>query len=115
MKSETITKLKAERDQSRKKVFYLQNDTDIHNYRRKGSLLKTSIKFEKAKFYNTALCSRKPKSIWKTIHRILKPKSKAITATLRQFKHFFFSNIAYNLTGKSPESNKRQTYWIRLT
>ena len=109
MKSETITKLKAERDQSRKKVFYLQNDTDIHNYRRKGSLLKTSIKFEKAKFYNTALCSRKPKSIWKTIHRILKPKSKAITATLRQFKHFFFfQTLLIILLGKvqSPPKDK---------
>ena len=103
MKSETITKLKAERDQLCKKAFYSYNDTDMHNYRQKRSLLKNSSKSEKAKFYKTALCSEKPKIIWKTIHRILKPNSKAITASPDDLNNFL-SDIAENLTGKSAES-----------
>ena len=51
MKSETITKLKAERDQLRKKAYCSHNDTDIHNYRQKRSLLKKSNKSDKRKLY----------------------------------------------------------------
>ena len=41
MKFKTIAKLKAERDQLCKKAFYLQNNTNMHNYCQKMSLLKT--------------------------------------------------------------------------
>ena len=46
---------------------------------------------------------KKPKIVWETIHRILKPNSKAITASPDTL-NIFFSGIAENLTGKSPES-----------
>ena len=115
-KSGTITKLKAKQDQLRKKVFYSQNNTDILSYRQKRSLLKKSIKPEKAKFYKTALCSGKTKIVWKTIHNTLKPNPKAITAS-PDYLNNFFSNIAENLTRKisCKSSYKRQTYRIRLT
>ena len=74
----------------------------MHNYRQKRSLLKTSSKCEKGKFYKRALCSKKPKIVWKTIRCILKPNSKAITRSADNLNNFF-SDIAENLIRKSPE------------
>ena len=47
--------------------------------------------------------SKKPKSVWKTIHRIAKLKPKAIT-TFPDNLNDFSSNISKNLTGKIPKS-----------
>ena len=68
----------------------------------KRSALKKSVKSEEAKFYKTALSSKKPKIVWKIIRRILKPNSKAIIVFPDDLNNLF-SDIAENLTGKRPE------------
>ena len=45
---------------------------------------------------------KNPKTVWQTITRVPKSKSKAITASLDN-SNIFFSDIAENLTGKGPE------------
>ena len=45
---------------------------------------------------------KNPKTVWQTITRVPKSKSKAITASLDKSNNFF-SDIAENLTGKRPE------------
>ena len=62
-----------------------------------------TIKAEKRKSYKTALSLKKLKNVWKTIHRILKPSPKPITASPDDLNNYF-SDIAENLTGKSPET-----------
>lgn len=48
------------------------------------------------------MCSKKPKIVWKTIHRILKPSPKTISACPNELNNFF-ADIAENLTGKKAE------------
>ena len=50
-------------------------------YRLTRTCLKQTLKAEKRKFYKIALSLKKPKAVWKTIHRILKPSPKPITAS----------------------------------
>ena len=67
--------------------------------------MKQTIKAEKRKFYKTALSSKKKKKedVWKTIHRILKPSPKSITALPNDLNNYL-SDIAENLAGKGPET-----------
>ena len=103
MKSVYIKYLQSERIKLRKIAHETKNENDIPNYRLTRTCLKQTIKAEKRKFYKTTLSSKKPKDVWKTIHRILKPSPKPITASPDDLNNYF-SDIAENLTGKSPET-----------
>ena len=102
MKSVYIKYLQSERIKLRKIAHETKNENDIPNYRLTRTCLKQTIKAEKRKFYKTTLSSKKPKDVWKTIHRILKPNPKPITASPDDLNNYF-SDIAENLTSKSPE------------
>ena len=69
----------------------------MQNYRLTRACLKQTIKAEKRKFYKTTLSSKKPIEVWKTIHRILEPSPKPITALPDDLNNYF-SNIAENVT-----------------
>ena len=102
MKDPKITNLQSQRNILRKKAFETQNDDDMQRYRDTRNRLKKSISSVKHDFYKTALSSKKPKLVWRTIHRILKPNIRKITATANDLNNYF-CNVAENLTGKNTE------------
>jgi len=50
-----------------------QNETDLAKYRLCRNEVKKLIKSAKSNFYRNALSSKRPKEVWNTIHRILRP------------------------------------------
>ena len=104
MKSVSIKYLQSERIKLRKIAYETKNENSMQNDRPARTCLKQTIKAEKKKFYKTALSSKKKKKdVWKTIHRILKPSPKSITGLPNDLNNYL-SDIAENLTGKSPET-----------
>ena len=58
------------------------------------------IKAVKSTFYKKALSSKRSKEVWKTIHRILQPNPKPISANPDELNNHF-NNVAEKLTKKS--------------
>jgi len=106
MKDPEIIRLQANQQFLRKKAFESQSDSDMGNYRNTRNLLKRTIRNLKRKFYKTALSSNKSKLVWKTIHRILKPNHKVISASPNDLNDYY-ADLAENLTGsKSAHATK---------
>ena len=61
------------RDILRKRANRSQNVQDRDQFKAVRDELKSKIKNAKRNFYQKALSSRRPKEVWKTIHRILNP------------------------------------------
>ena len=71
-------------------------------YRKARNELKTLIRVTKSSFYRRALSSKRPKEVWSTIHRILKPSQQKIHAdpdTLNQH----FNTTAGRLLNSEPK------------
>ena len=106
MKDPEIIRLQANQQFLRKKAFESQSDSDMGNYRNTRNLLKRTIRNLKRKFYKTALSSNKSKLVWKTIHRILNPHHKVISASPNDLNDYY-ADLAENLTGsKSAHATK---------
>ena len=103
MRDLKITTLQKEAKQLRVKAHRTENDEDWKEYRSTKNKLKKEIKSTKSRFYKKAFSSRRPKEVWQTIHRILKPNSKPI-AECPDSLNKYYNGVAERLT-----SSKRTT------
>lgn len=84
-----IMSLQQQRDKLRCTAHRTKSGTDWEAYRKARNELKTKIKETKRKFLKSALSSRRPKDVWKTIHRVLSPSPRLIKANVNDLnKHF---------------------------
>ena len=95
MKSCNVRKLQIERNELRKRAHTTQNSTIWEKFRDVRNAIKKEIKKAKYKFYRSALSSSKPKEVWRTKHRIIKPNIAKINASPTEINNYF-SNIATN-------------------
>ena len=97
MRDLKITTLQKEAKQHRVKAHRFENDEDWKEYRSTKNKLKMEIKSTKSRFYKKAFSSRRPKEVWQTIHRILKPNSKPI-AECPDSLNKYYNGVAERLT-----------------
>ena len=67
--------------------------------------LKNLIKKAKQSFMITALSSKRPKEVWRTIHRILHPSQQPLRSDLDDLNRHFAST-AEGVTASSPVLNE---------
>ena len=89
LKSLNIQQLISERNRKRYLAHLTQKTSDWTAYRAVRNKLKHAIQTTKKKFLTSALSDKRPRNIWRFIHRILKPKNQSITVNVNDLnKHF---------------------------
>ena len=83
-------------------------------FRKIRNQLKTVIKKAKRTFTIKALSSRRPKDVWKVIHRILHPSSQPLRADPNQLNSHFAST-AERVTGNQPTLTEKDLYHLIQT
>jgi exonuclease III len=105
LKTEDMRQLKNERDKLRHLAHKTKLDCVWQAFRDIRNQIRTKIKKVKRSFYQKALSSRKPKELWRTIHRILHPNPQPINADPNTLnKHF--SSTSQRLLGTTPLSSE---------
>ena len=89
LKDPVITVLKVERDILQKSARTKKDDQTWQLFRNARNRLKTSIKAAKRDFTHKILSSKKPKEVWKVIHRILHPNPKRLAFDPNKLNKFF--------------------------
>ena len=79
------------------------DESDKSKYRKCRNEVKKLIKSAKWNFYRSALSSKRPKEVWNTIHRILRPNQIRINADPDEI-NFHFNTTAERLLGSRPKS-----------
>ena len=84
-----VMSLQQQRNKLRCAAHRTKSDADWDAYRKVRNELKTKLRETKRKFLNSALSSRRPKDVWKTIHIVLSPSPQQIKANVNDLnKHF---------------------------
>lgn len=76
---------------------------DWNQYRNTRNNLKSQIRKAKREFYQKALSSRKPKDVWRVIHRILHPSPQPLRGNPDELNEHFASTTQ-RVTGAAAES-----------
>ena len=82
-----------------------KSDIMWNAYRDKRNQLKSETVKTKREFYNKALSSKKPKEVWKTIHRVLHPNPQPLRSDPNELNAHFASTVV-RVTGASRESRE---------
>ena len=109
MKELDIVNLQREFEIDRTMAHQFNSPADWDVYRRTRNKLKRKIKETKRSFYKRALSSKRPKEVWQTIHRLLKPSNSRITVDPEDI-NTHFNETALRLTGrKGTEKEQLET------
>ena len=105
LNTDDIRQLQKERDRLRHLAHKTKSiSTNVWSeFREVRNKIKTKIKKIKRCFYEKALSSRKPKELWRTIHRLLHPNPQPIKADPNRLnKHF--SSTSQRLLNSTPNT-----------
>ena len=92
LKDPAIAELKEQRDRIRSTARTSNNNKETwEKFRAARNRLKELIKSTKRNFMERMLLSKKPKEVWKVIHRILHPSPQRITMQPDKLNNFFAS------------------------
>ena len=91
LKSLDIQQLISERNRKRYLAHLTQKTSDWTAYRAVRNKLKHAIRTTKKKFLTSALSDKRPRNIWRFIHRILKPKNQTITVNVDDLNKRFIT------------------------
>ena len=103
MNSDELRKLQAERDKLRHEAHKENSDDDSWvAFRAVRNKIKSVINKSKRAFVINALSSKRPKEVWRVIHRILHPSPKPLQADPDRLNTFFLSTNERTL-GTKPD------------
>ena len=103
MKDLTISNLQQRFHEKRTLAHQTQIDSDWKEFRDARNALKREIKHTKKSFYRRLLASKKPKEVWKLIHRFLHPKKSVISIQPSELNAHYLST-APRILGSKPTS-----------
>lgn len=99
-----IRELQTQRNKLRKRA-HESNDNNIWEaFRATRNTLKTKIRQAKKSFFDNAFSSKRPKEIWRTIHRVLNPSTMPLMADPDQLNSFFATTGERTLGKSSGDS-----------
>ena len=101
MNANEIRQLQADRDRLRFEAHKTNSDDSWKAFREVRSKIKSVINKTKQNFIKTALSSKRPKEVWKMIHRILHPNKKPLNADPDRLNDFFI-NTNERILGTKP-------------
>ena len=113
LKDPDVLKTKTEHDLLQKSAPKNKNDNELQKFRDVRNRLKSSIKNTKREFSMKLLPLKKPKDVWKEIHRILHPNPKRLTIDQDKLNELFASTV--ESTVGSKQSNEEQNSKIEET
>ena len=104
MRDLQINELQSERNYLRKKAHQTKLEKDWTLFRNVRNKLKTKIRETKRLFYKKALSCNRPKEVWSTINRILKPRNRTIAHDPDELNEHF-NTVATHLTNLKSKTN----------
>ena len=99
-----IRELQSQRNELRKKAHESDDPSLWDAFRSVRNNLKTKIRRVKKAFFENAFSSRRPREIWKTIHRVLNPCPKPLRANPNDL-NAFFSTTAERTLGRTVDNS----------
>ena len=99
-----IRELQSQRNELRKKAHESDDPSLWDAFRSVRNNLKTKIRRVKKAFFDNAFSSRRPREIWKTIHRVLNPCPKPLQANPNDL-NAFFSTTAERTLGRTIDNS----------
>lgn len=103
MNSDQIRKLQAERDRLGREAHEKNTDDSWDAFREVRNKIKSTINKSKRSFITSALSSRRPKEVWRIIHRIFHPSPKPLQADTDRLNEFFIKTNERTLGNKPDE------------
>ena len=103
MNSDQIRKLQAERDKLGREAHEKNTDDSWNAFREVRNKIKSIINKSKRSFVTNALSSKRPKEVWRIIHRILHPSPKPLQADPDRLNEFFIKTNERTLGTKPNE------------
>lgn len=103
MKDLKITNLQQTCHEKRTLAHQAQLNADWNEFRNARNALKGQIKYTKKTFYRRLLSSKKPKEVWKLIHRLLHPNKNVINIQPSELNAHYIS-MAPRILGSQPTS-----------
>ena len=107
MNSDQIRKLQVEREKLRREAREKNTDDSWDAFREVRNKLKSVINKSKRSFITNALSSKRPKEVWRIIHRILHPCPKPLRADPDRLNEFFIKTNERTLGTKPDERSDR--------
>ena len=101
MNANEIRQLQADRDRLCFEAHKTNSDDSWKAFREVRNKIKPVINKTKRNFIKTALSSKRPKEVWKMIHRILHPNKKPLNADPNKLNDFFI-NTNERILGTKP-------------
>ncbi|XP_057305393.1 uncharacterized protein LOC130642322 [Hydractinia symbiolongicarpus] len=105
MKDLKITNLQQTCHEKRTLAQQTQLNADWNEFRNARNALKRQIKYTKKTFYRRLLSSKKPKEVWKLIHRFLHPNKNVINIQPSELNAHYIST-APRILGSQPTSKE---------
>ena len=103
MNSDQIRKLQVEREKLGCEAHEKNTDDSWDAFREVRNKMKSAINKSKRSFITNALSSKRPKEVWRIIHRILHPSPKPLQADPDRLKEFFIKTNERTLGTKPDE------------
>ena len=97
-----IRQLQAERDKLRLEAHNKNNDVSWAAFRTTRNKIKVVTGKAKRSFFLNALSSKRPKEVWRVIHRVLNPSTSPLRADPDQLNKYFIATNERTL-GTSPD------------
>ena len=112
MKDLQINDLQQSCHEKRTTAHRTQSDSDWNEFRDARNALKRKIKHTKKTFYRRLLSSKKPKEVWRLIHRILNPTKSVINIQPSVLNAHYLST-APRILGSQPTSTEEIQHLLR--
>ena len=103
LQTEEIRQLQKDRDQLRAEVHKNGGETSWAAFRDVRNKIKSVVGKARRSFLAIALSSKRPKEVWKVIHRVLHPSPKPIREDPEKLNRYFISTATRTL-GTKPDS-----------
>ena len=104
--SDQIRKLQVEREKLGREAHKKNTDDSWDAFRAVRNKIKFAINKSKRSFITNALSSKRPKEVWRIIHRILHPSPKPLQADPDRLNEFFIKTNERTLSTKPDERSE---------
>ena len=104
LQTDEIRLLQSERDHLRKQAHENGSEASWNTFREVRNKIKSVVNKARRLFLSKALSSKRPKEVWKVIHRILNPSPKPLRENPDELNRYFVST-ATRIMGSEPDDS----------
>ena len=105
LQTEEIRQLQKDRDQLRAQAHKKGGEISWAAFRDVRNKIKSVVDKARRSFFANALSTRRPKDVWKMIHRVLHPSPKTLREDTEKLNRYFISTATRTLSTKSDSTH----------